>query len=42
MAHRRRRWPRRVRPTIHEVLGLCAALAVTTAALDLSNRLAQV
>ncbi|CCB75506.1 MULTISPECIES: hypothetical protein [Streptomycetaceae] len=35
-------WPRLVRPTIHEVLGLCAALAVATAALDLSNRLAQV
>ncbi|MDJ0465751.1 esterase [Streptomyces sp. H27-C3] len=35
-------WPRLVRPTLHEVLGLCAALAVATAALDLSNRLAQV
>ncbi|WP_269084794.1 hypothetical protein [Streptacidiphilus anmyonensis] len=32
-------WPRLVRPTIHEVLGLCPALA--TAALK-SNRLAQV
>ncbi|MFJ2649457.1 esterase [Streptomyces sp. NPDC087420] len=28
-------WPRLIRPTLHEVLGLCAAL-------DLSNRLAQV
>ncbi|MEV5161971.1 esterase [Streptomyces sp. NPDC053728] len=35
-------WPLLVRPTIHEVLGLCAALTVATAALDLSNRLAQV
>ncbi|MGC5410700.1 esterase, partial [Streptomyces sp. DT225] len=35
-------WPRIVRPTLHEVLGLCAALAVATAALDLSNQLAQV
>ena len=35
-------WPRLVRPTIHEVLGLCAALSVATAALDLSNRLTQV
>ena len=35
-------WPHLVRPTLHEVLGLCAALAVATAALDLSNRLAQV
>ncbi|QMU74784.1 esterase [Streptacidiphilus sp. PB12-B1b] len=35
-------WPRLIRPTVHEVLGLCAALAVATAALDLSNRLAQV
>ncbi|MEV4881377.1 esterase [Streptomyces cyaneofuscatus] len=35
-------WPRLVRPTLHEVLGLCAALAVATAALDLSDRLAQV
>jgi hypothetical protein len=35
-------WPRLVSPTIHEVLGLCSALAVATAALDLSNRLAQV
>ncbi|MGX1762253.1 esterase [Streptomyces lydicus] len=34
--------PRLVRPTLHEVLGLSAALAVATAALDLSNRLAQV
>lgn len=35
-------WPLLVRPTIHEVLGLCAALTVATAALSLSNRLAQV
>lgn len=34
-------WPHLVRPTLHEVLGLCAALAVATAALDLANRLAQ-
>ncbi|WP_433855478.1 esterase [Streptomyces kronopolitis] len=33
-------WPNLVRPTIHEVLGLSAALAVATAALNLSNRLA--
>ncbi|MFB6603578.1 esterase [Streptomyces noursei] len=35
-------WPRLVRPTVHEVLGLSTALAVATAALDLSNRLAQI
>lgn len=35
-------WPRLVRPTIHEVTGLCAALAVASVALDLSNRLAEV
>jgi len=35
-------WPRLIRPTVHEVLGLCAALKVATAALDLSNRLAEV
>lgn len=35
-------WPRLVRPTLHEVTGLCAALAFTTDALDLSNRLAEV
>ncbi|MEU6341851.1 esterase [Streptomyces sp. NPDC046977] len=35
-------WPRLVRPTIHEVTGLCAALAVATSAPDLSNRLAGV
>ncbi|MFF9784180.1 esterase [Streptomyces nigrescens] len=35
-------WPSLVRPTLHEVLGLSAALAVATAALALSNRLAQV
>ncbi|MFF9322342.1 esterase [Streptomyces sp. NPDC014735] len=34
-------WPRLVRPTLHEVTGLCAALAVATVALDLSNRLAE-
>ncbi|MEU3712178.1 hypothetical protein [Streptomyces catenulae] len=34
-------WPHLVRPTLHEVLGLCAALKVATAALDLSNRLTQ-
>lgn len=33
-------WPRLVRPTLHEVTGLCAALAVATAALNLANRLA--
>ncbi|GAB7105309.1 hypothetical protein JCM4814A_36230 [Streptomyces phaeofaciens JCM 4814] len=35
-------WPRLVRPTLHEVTGLCAALAFATEALDLSNRLAEV
>lgn len=35
-------WPDLIRPTIHEVRGLCAALAVATSALDLSNRLAEV
>ncbi len=35
-------WPRLVRPTIHEVTGLCDALAVATVALDLSNHLAEV
>ncbi|MGQ4513146.1 esterase [Streptomyces sp. DW26H14] len=35
-------WPRLVRPTLREVLGLCAALAVATAAINLSNRIAQV
>ncbi|MFI2116685.1 hypothetical protein ACH489_19660 [Streptomyces rubiginosohelvolus] len=35
-------WPHLVRPTLLEVLGLCAALSVATAALDLSNRLAHV
>ncbi|MFJ8442830.1 esterase [Kitasatospora griseola] len=33
-------WPRLVRPTVREVTGLCSALAVATAALKLSNRLA--
>ncbi|MBD0692446.1 esterase [Streptomyces sp. CBMA123] len=32
-------WPRLVRPTLHEVTGLCSALAVATAALELANRL---
>ncbi|WP_326765320.1 esterase [Streptomyces sp. NBC_01591] len=35
-------WPRLVRPTVHEVIGLCAALAFATDALNLSNRLAEV
>ncbi|MGW3557592.1 esterase [Streptomyces sp. NPDC000963] len=35
-------WPRLVRPTVHEVTGLCAALAFATDALDLSNHLAEV
>lgn len=35
-------WPRLVRPTVHEVTGLCAALTFATEALDLSNRLAEV
>ncbi|MFB7147870.1 MULTISPECIES: esterase [Streptomyces] len=35
-------WPRLVRPTLHEVTGLCAALAFATDALDLSNCLAEV
>ncbi|MEU6172744.1 esterase [Streptantibioticus parmotrematis] len=35
-------WPQLVRPTIHEVRGLCAALTIATAAVDLSNRLAGV
>ncbi|MEV0035497.1 esterase [Streptomyces sp. NPDC002018] len=34
-------WPHLVRPTLYEVTGLCAALGVATAALDLSNRLAR-
>ncbi|MFG3350987.1 esterase [Streptomyces sp. NPDC048001] len=34
-------WPRLVRPTLHEVTGLCAALAFATDALDLSNRLVE-
>ncbi|MEU8926245.1 esterase [Kitasatospora sp. NPDC048545] len=33
-------WPRLVRPTLHEVTGLCSALAVATAALNLANHLA--
>ncbi|MFE2498417.1 esterase [Streptomyces scopuliridis] len=35
-------WPRLIRPTIHEVHGLCAALTVAAAALNLSNHLAEV
>ncbi|MEV7121179.1 esterase [Kitasatospora griseola] len=33
-------WPHLVLPTVHEVSALCSALAVATAALNLSNRLA--
>lgn len=33
-------WPRLVHPTVHEVTGLANALALATAALDLSNSLA--
>lgn len=33
-------WPRLVHPTVREVTGLCSALAVATAALNLANRLA--
>jgi len=33
-------WPNLVRPTLYEVTGLCHALAFATAALDLSNQLA--
>ncbi|MEU7449165.1 esterase [Streptomyces diastaticus] len=35
-------WPSLIRPTLHEVTGLCAALAVATDALNLSTRLAEV
>ncbi|MFC8277590.1 esterase [Streptomyces sp. NPDC057271] len=35
-------WPCLVRPTLHEVTGLCAALAFATDALDHSNRLTEV
>ncbi|MCX4775117.1 esterase [Streptomyces sp. NBC_01285] len=35
-------WPRLVRPTLHEVTCLCAALSFATDALDLSNRLSGV
>ncbi|MGV9318212.1 esterase [Streptomyces sp. NPDC003660] len=35
-------WPQLVRPTVHEVIGLCAALTFATDALDLSNHLAEV
>ena len=34
-------WPTLIRPTLHEVRGLCSALAVATAALNLSNQLAE-
>ncbi|TQF07178.1 hypothetical protein E6W39_06740 [Kitasatospora acidiphila] len=34
-------WPQLVRPTVHEVTGLCSALRVATAALELANRLAE-
>jgi hypothetical protein len=34
-------WPTLVRPTLYEVTGLCHALTYTTAALDLSNQLAE-
>lgn len=34
-------WPRLVHPTVREVTGLCSALAVATAALNFSNRLAE-
>ncbi|NEA37691.1 esterase [Streptomyces sp. SID11385] len=34
-------WPRIVRPTLYEVHGLCAGLAIATAALDLANHLAE-
>ncbi|MEU8927805.1 esterase [Kitasatospora sp. NPDC048545] len=33
-------WPCLVRPTLREVTGLCSALAVATAALELANHLA--
>ncbi|MFD7737689.1 hypothetical protein [Streptomyces sp. MJM8645] len=33
-------WPRLVRPTLYEVTGLCSALTIATAALELANRLA--
>ncbi|WP_236061639.1 hypothetical protein [Actinacidiphila acididurans] len=33
-------WPQLVRPTLYEVTGLCRALLVATAALDLANHLA--
>ncbi|MEW1889720.1 esterase [Streptomyces sp. NPDC085659] len=35
-------WPSLIRPTLHEVTGLCAALAFATDALNLSTRLAEV
>jgi hypothetical protein len=34
-------WPDLVRPTLYEVTGLCHALTLATAALHLSNRLAE-
>ncbi|OSP41653.1 esterase [Streptomyces sp. 13-12-16] len=35
-------WPHLVRPTVHEVTGLCAALTFATDALDLLSRLSGV
>jgi hypothetical protein len=35
-------WPDLIRPTLYEVTGLCRALTFATAALNLSNRLAEV
>lgn len=34
-------WPGLIRPTLHEVTGLCHALTLASAALDLANRLAE-
>ncbi|MFD8703599.1 esterase [Kitasatospora sp. NPDC059648] len=34
-------WPRLVRPTLHEVTGLCSSLRVAIAALELANQLAE-
>ncbi|MFF2616868.1 esterase [Kitasatospora sp. NPDC058046] len=33
-------WPHLIHPTLREVTGLCSALLVATAALELANRLA--
>lgn len=35
-------WPALLRPTLYEVTGLCHALTLATAALALSNRLAEI